>query len=65
MLTYQVGHLTNIDPADPELADQRKAIALAIAESDRDQASAFRVWTGQEHGSVLIGIAYQSELFRK
>jgi len=65
MQTYQVGHLLNIDPADPELDDEHKAKELAMAESEREHTSAFGVWTGQDHGSELIAIAYQGELFRK
>ena len=40
-------------------------MALALAESNRDQTNAFGVWTGQDHGSELMAIAYQGELFRK
>ncbi|WP_199033342.1 hypothetical protein [Ralstonia sp. ASV6] len=65
MMTYQVGNLLAFDPADPELDDEGQAMALAVSESDRDRERAFAVWTGQEHGSELIAIAYQGELFRK
>jgi hypothetical protein len=64
-MTYQVGELTNFDPADPELAGEHQAIALALSESNRDEKRTFAVWTGQNHGSELIAIAYQGEVFRK
>ncbi|MDH0342025.1 hypothetical protein [Chromobacterium haemolyticum] len=63
-ITYQVGQLTMIDEADPELPNEQAAIELAIAESERDDKSPFGVWTGQSHGSELVAIAYQGQLFR-
>lgn len=63
-LTYQVGRLTHIDPADPQLPDEKAAHDLALAESRRDENCPFGVWTGQDHGSELVAIAYQGQLFR-
>lgn len=63
-ITYQVGHLTNIDDADPELGSEQSAIELALSESTRDDSNPYGVWTGQEHGSELVAIAYQGQLFR-
>jgi hypothetical protein len=40
-------------------------MALARLESERDDKKAFGVWTGQEHGSELVAIAYQGEVFRR
>lgn len=65
MLTYQVGDLLNIDPADPEIPDEGRAVRLALAESGKDDKKAFGVWTGQNWGSELVAIAFMGELFRK
>lgn len=64
MTTYQVGELLSIDNADPELPSLQEATALALRESDIDQKVPFGVWTGQEHGSELVAIAYQGYLFK-
>lgn len=64
-MTFQVGNLLRIDPADPELLDEKSAVALAVRESNRDDAKVFAVWTGQEHGSELVALAYQGDVFRK
>ncbi|WP_321820918.1 MULTISPECIES: hypothetical protein [unclassified Burkholderia] len=64
-ITYQVGDLLRIDPADPEFAEVGPAIALALSESTRDESRVYAVWTGQEHGSELIAIAYQGDVFGK
>lgn len=61
---YQVGHLTRIDQADPELASETAAIQLAISESRRDETSPYGIWTGQDFGSELVALAYQGQLFR-
>ncbi len=63
--TYQVGRLIEIDAADPKLSDETAALKLAVSESIRDETTAFGVWTGQDHGSELVAIAYMGELFRK
>ncbi|CAB3754320.1 hypothetical protein [Paraburkholderia humisilvae] len=64
-ITFQVGELTNFDPADPEIAEEQGAIALALRESRQYESRIFAVWTGQDHGSELIAIAYQGEIFKK
>ena len=63
-IKFQVGHLTKIDPADPQLDSEAAAIDLAISESRRDDSSPYGIWTGQEDGSELVAIAYQGQLFR-
>ncbi len=63
-IKYQVGHLTKIDPANPELSSGTAAIELAISESRRDQTSPYGIWTGQDSGSELVAMAYQGQLFR-
>jgi len=62
-ITYQVGALLSIDAADPELSSLQDATATALRESDVDQNQPFGVWTGQEHGSEMVAIAYQGYLF--
>lgn len=62
-ITYQVGALLSLDDADPELPSRQAAIATALRESDVDQKQPFGVWTGQAHGSELVAIAYQGNLF--
>lgn len=64
-VTFQVGDLMCIDPADPEIPSERDAITLALKESSRDDSKVFAVWTGQEHGSELIALAYQGDVFTK
>lgn len=64
-LTYQVGALLNLDPADPELPCLQDATAIALRESDTDQRIPFGVWTGQDHGSELVAIAFQGYLFKQ
>lgn len=63
-ITYQVGELLRLDHADPEIDMQSAAINLAISESERAQETPFGVWTGQEHGSELVAIAYQGQIFK-
>ena len=64
-MTYQVGALLKLDQADPELSSEQDATSLALRESDVDQNTPFGVWTGQEHGSELLAIAYQGTLFKQ
>lgn len=62
-ISYQVGALLSLDAADPELPTLQDSTATALRESDIDQKQPFGVWTGQEHGSELVAIAYQGYLF--
>jgi hypothetical protein len=62
-ITCQVGALLTLDEADPELPSLQDATAIALRESDVDQNTPYGVWTGQEHGSELVAIAYQGYLF--
>jgi hypothetical protein len=62
-MTYQVGKLLQLDEADPELPSLQDATAAALRESDIDHAMPYGVWTGQDHGSELVAIAYQGYLF--
>lgn len=63
-ITWQVGELTRLDVADPELPSNEAAIEMARTESARNEDRVYGVWTGQEHGSELVAIAYQNEVFR-
>jgi hypothetical protein len=63
-LTFQVGLVTAIDPADPVIEDERKATLMALTESVRDETGVYGVWTGQEAGSDLLYIAHMGQLFR-
>lgn len=62
-ITYQVGALLSIGLTDPELPSLQDATAIALRDSDVDQRQPFGVWTGQNHGSELVAIAYQGCLF--
>jgi hypothetical protein len=64
-ITWQVGELIRFDPADPEFASLEAAIALARTESERSDKRVYGVWTGQDHGSELVAIVHQGEIFRK
>lgn len=63
-ITYQVGELLRLDHADPELDTHAAAINLAVSESIREQETPFGIWTGQGHGSELVAIAYQGQIFK-
>lgn len=63
-VTWQVGELTRFDPADPELASKEEAIEMARIESRRHEERIYGVWTGQDHGSELVAIVYEGEVFR-
>jgi len=62
--SWQVGELTRLDVADPELSSKEAAIEMARTESERNEDRVYGVWTGQDHGSELVAIAYQGEVFR-
>jgi hypothetical protein len=62
-ITYQVGRLLAVDEADPELPSLHDATSAALRESDIDQSTPYGVWTGQDHGSELVAIAYQGDLY--
>jgi hypothetical protein len=64
-LTYQVGHLNLPSFDDPEIEVAEQAMAHAVALSETRRNCTIAVWTGQEHGSELVAIAFQGELFRK
>ncbi|CAG9183863.1 hypothetical protein [Cupriavidus pampae] len=62
-LAFQVGHLFEIDPRDPVIADMRVATERAIQQSQIRQDTTIGIWTDREHGSSLVGIAYVGEVF--
>jgi hypothetical protein len=61
--TYQVGELINRKTNDPEFTTLQDATATALRDSDIDPFTVYGVWTGQDHGSELVAIAYQGTLF--
>lgn len=63
-VTYQVGALINWKTSDSELPTLQDATAIALRDSDVDQNAPYGVWTGQDHGSELVAIAYQGTLFK-
>lgn len=61
--TYQVGHLTEIDPDDPKYPDLSQAEARAVQLSSLRPASGFGIWMSTKGDTSLLAIAYAGELF--
>ena len=62
-MTYQVGHLTEIDPEDPEYPNMSQAAARATQLSSLRPASGFGIWKRTKGETQLLAIAYAGELF--
>ncbi|QYY33610.1 hypothetical protein K2O51_31795 (plasmid) [Cupriavidus pinatubonensis] len=62
-ISFQVGNLIEIDPADPEYPNLAQAAARAAQLSALRPASGFGIWTGPTHGGKLMAIAYAGDLF--
>ncbi|WP_123957945.1 hypothetical protein [Cupriavidus necator] len=60
--TYQVGHLTEIDPDDPKYPNLSQAEARAVQLSSLRPASGFGIWMSMKD-TQLLAIAYAGELF--
>lgn len=61
-MQYQVGDLMDFKEDDPVYEKLVIAQEMALKDSGIFPVG---VWTGQEHGSELIAIAYERELFTK
>lgn len=64
-ITYQVGKLLFWTINDPEISSMQEATEVALRESESDQNNPFGIWTGQSHGSELVAIAYQGNIYRQ
>ena len=62
-MTYQVGHLTEIDPEDPKYPNMSQAVARATQLSNLRLASGFGIWKRTKGDTRLLAIAYAGELF--
>lgn len=62
-MTYQVGHLTEIDPEDPKYSSLSQAAARVTQLSNLRPASGFGLWMRTKGDTQLLAIAYAGELF--
>jgi hypothetical protein len=60
---YQVGHLTEIDPADPHYPTAEQAMARAVQLSQQRPATGFGIWSAGRADATLVAIAYAGALY--
>ncbi|WP_432262998.1 hypothetical protein [Cupriavidus sp. TMH.W2] len=60
---FQVGHLTEIDPADPHYPNAAQASARAVQLSLGRPATGFGIWSAVDADTTLVAIAYGGALY--